>query len=126
MTRSNHYRFYNRRPDGKLKEDCVCRAISLGLKLPYKTTEKLINITAQHNKCDALCVCCYHNLLEDVFNLTVKYCKNGETVQDIADMYPNNTVIIRIDSHLTCSVNSIVHDIWDCTNELVDCYWIAR
>lgn len=51
---------------------------------------------------------------------------NGETVEDIAEKYPNDRVIIRIDSHLTCSIKGIIPDIWDCSDKLVDCFWIVK
>lgn len=44
---------------------------------------------------------------------------------DIAEKYKNNKVIIRIESHLTSSLYGVVNDIWDCTQEEVDVYWIV-
>lgn len=123
MNRDFYY--HNENPYKIEENDCVCRAISLGLDLEYRTVDKLLEISAEQNDCDKLCVCCYHRLLEDVFFLPVRYCKNGETVGDIAEKFPNNKVIIRIDGHLTVSDCAIVYDLFDCTNRLVDCYWIV-
>lgn len=52
---------------------------------------------------------------------------NGLTVGQVADKYPNDRVIMRINGHLTCAVkNSIVKDIWDCREEICDIYWIVE
>lgn len=121
---SNKFIYYNANPYKIEEEDCVIRAIKAGLNLPYDTVDKLLDLSAEKNKCDKLCVCCYHFLLEDIFGLPVRYCKNYETVEDIARLYPHNKCIIRINGHLSCSINGKIYDLWDCTQKLVDCYWI--
>ncbi len=82
-------------------------------------------MSAVYNKCEPLCVCCYHHLLEDVFRLPMKKCENFERVIDIAKQFPNNKVIIRIPNHLTLSNMGVIEDLWDCTQKLADCYWIV-
>jgi hypothetical protein len=119
------FRYHNENPYRVEEQDCVCRAISKALGLEYSAVQELLKMSAEHNKCDTLCVCCYHHLLEDVFKLPVKYAKDLERVRDIAKQYENNKIIIRIDGHLTMSDKGIVYDLWDCTNRYVDCYWIA-
>lgn len=106
----------------------MCRAISNALEdrfLDYQAVEKLLEMSAKYNKCEPLCVCCYHHLLEDVFRLPVKKCEEWERVKDICKMYPNNKVIVRIPNHLTLCNKGVVEDLWDCTERLVDCYWIV-
>lgn len=123
MTRD--FKYHNENPYRIEEADCVCRAISKGLDLDYEVVCKLLEMSADYNDCDALCVCCYHFLLEDVFRLSVKYSDFDETVREVAQKYPYNKVIIRIDGHLTMSENGVVYDLWDCTHKLVDCYWIV-
>lgn len=122
----NRYRYYNRNPDGLHLEDCVCRAISTATGLNYNAVDKLLDLTAQSYDCDKLCVCCYHNLLEDIFGYERHVCMNGETVEDIAEKYPKDYLLIRIDSHLTSSIKGIIPDIWDCSGKLVDCFWVVK
>lgn len=106
--------------------DCVCRAICLASALPYHTVERLLSLVAKSYECDELCVCCYHHLLEDVFGYKHRYCEDGETVGDIAKKYPRNTIIVRIEGHLTACVNGACYDIWNCTDEQADCYWVVE
>jgi len=126
VTEDNRYVYYNRRPDGKHLQDCVCRAISTATGLNYQAVEKLLNITSEMYGCEKLCVNCYHNLLEALLSYPCIVCKNNETVEDIAKKYPSNKIIIRVQGHLTCSVDGAILDIWDCSNEIVDCYWIVH
>ena len=106
------YQYYNRNPDGKYLEDCVCRAISTATGLNYEAADKLLSLTAIAYECEKLCICCYHFLLEDVFGYERRDCYDHETVEDIAVRYPHDKLLIRIDSHLTSSIKGTIYDIW--------------
>ena len=119
------YMYYNRNPWKLDEEDCVCRAISAALDIKYVAVENLLELVAGANQCDKLCVCCYHKLLEDVFGMEPIYCY-GERVGEIARSHPGRKLLIRIEGHLTCSMYGVVIDTWDCTDKVVDCYWIVE
>jgi hypothetical protein len=118
------YKFYNANPLGSIEQDCVCRAISTATEIPYMSIEQKLENVGELFECDELCVCCYHHLLEKVFGLKQKFA-NGKTVKEVAQEFKNNRVLIRIDGHLTCSLYGIVYDIWDCTDEKADIFWIV-
>lgn len=122
---NDNFKYHNENPYRIEENDCVCRALTRALNLRYETAEELLSMSAKVNNCDTLCVCCYHHLLEDVFHLPVRKCNNWERVKDIARSYPNNRVLIRIDGHLTVSDCGTIYDLWDCSQRLVDCYWIV-
>lgn len=120
--KTNNYMYYNRNPWGENKEDCVCRAISAALDIKYVAVNNLLELVAEKNECDKICVCCYHKLLEDIFGMEPVFCY-GETVGEIAQANPGHKLLIRIEGHLTCSMYGVVIDTWDCTDKIVDCYW---
>ena len=122
----NDFYYYNINPTKNVEEDCVCRAISLASGISYNIIDKLLKLVSKSNQCDKLCVCCYHKLLEDIFGYRVKFVYKKKTVGQIANEYKNNTLIVRINGHLTACVNGCCVDIWDCTNEKVDCFWIVE
>lgn len=122
---TNFY-YYNQNPDKNVEQDCVTRAISLASGVPYNAVSKLLKITAKEHECDELCVCCYHHLLEDTFGYAVKFPKTRKKVKDIAREYNYNTLIVRVNGHLSTLINGTCIDIWDCTDEIVDCYWIVQ
>lgn len=119
------FMYYNRNDSGEEEPDCVARAISLGTGLKYDVAWNMLELVSDKCLCDGLNVNCYSFLLEKVFNYPVHFCDDGETVEDILNMYPNNIVIIRIDGHLTCGFYGILSDIWDCLDCVVDRYWIS-
>ena len=118
--------YHNVNPTKSVEQDCVTRAISLASGIPYKAVSKLLQIIAKEHDCDALCVCCYHHLLEDTLGYRIKFVKDNKRVKDIAKEYANNIVIVRIDGHLTACMYGVCVDIWDCTQEKVDCFWIVQ
>lgn len=120
-----NYKFYNANPLGNIEQDCVCRAISKATELPYREIEKKLYLISEVFECDELCVCCYQHLLEKVFGLTQRNA-NGMSVGKIAKDFKRNRVIIRINGHLTCSIYGTVYDIWDCTDEIADVFWVVE
>lgn len=119
-----NYRYYNRNPYDIRINDCVCRAISTATNLSYIAVDRLLSKTAKRNKCAKLCVCCYDNLLSGKLGYQKYKCKNGETVADIVKSFPNNKLIIRIDGHLTSAAYGMLYDTWNCSDKIVDCFWI--
>lgn len=119
------YKFYNINPLGNIEQDCVCRAISLATEIPYKKIEKKLELIGKIFECEALCVCCYHHLLEKVFGLKQKFA-NAKTVREISKEFSNKRLLIRIDGHLTCSLYGTIYDIWDCSKEKADIFWIVE
>ena len=122
----SRYKYYNRNPKRVHSKDCVCRAISTATGLCYEAVDNLLELTSTEYKCDKLCVRCYGHLLSEVLCYPKKNCNFERTVESVALEYPRNKLVIRVDSHLTTSVNGIILDIWDCSSELVDCYWIIQ
>mgnify|MGYP001658206357 CR=1 FL=1 len=118
------FRYLNVNPENRKEPDCVIRAISLATDIPYYFVAKLLEHNGDIYSCDDLCVTCYSNLLSGVFRLTRR---NGmkKTIGQISEDFPNNTLLLRTDGHLSCSINGIVYDIWDCTNEVCDVFWIV-
>lgn len=119
------YRYYNHNPDGVRIKDCVCRAISTAIGLCYEAVDNLLELTARDYGCDKLCLCCYHKLLEEILCYERVDCDFTKTVEEIAEQFPRNKVIIRVDAHLTTSIYGNILDIWDCSKEFVDCYWVV-
>jgi hypothetical protein len=119
------FEYYNRNPEGKREQDCVCRAISTATGLEYQAVDRALEFVAENYECDKLCLCCYYHLLEKVFGYIRIDCNFEVTVNELVKLHPCEKLIIRVQSHLTCGVFGKTFDIWDCTDELVDCYWIV-
>ena len=120
------FMYYNANLNKEVISDCVTKAIKIATGLEYFTVSKLLDLASEHTGHDRLTMQSYRYLLEDVFGFPVFYPEKGETVEDIIDKYPLNTVIIRIKGHLLVSIVGIVTDLWDSREKYPTCYWIAK
>ena len=118
------YKYLNLNPLGFREEDCVCRAISLASGYSYAQIKDKLYYVSQLLECEELCICCYHHLLDDVFKYDRLDCQ-GMTVEEVANLFPNGTLLCRLEGHLTCIIDGICYDTWDCTDLKVDIVWIV-
>lgn len=121
----NNYIYYNASPNGQRRNDCVVRALSLALDLDYFDVEDLLVEIGDYYDCEELCVECYSYLLNAIIGLKT-YDGMGKTVGETAREHPNSVLLIRVEGHLTVSINSAIYDTFDCTNEICDRYWIVE
>lgn len=75
-------------------------------------------------ECDDLNIECYEKMLAQICGKHES--ANGKKVKELCEEHPDDIVIIRIEGHLTCSVNGVCYDIWDCTDEVADIYWVVK
>ena len=119
------YIYHNVSPNGQRRNDCVVRALSLGLDLDYFDVEDLLIEIGDYYECEELCVCCYKYLLENIIGLK-PYNGNNRTVDEIVEENPDCILIIRVEGHLTCAIRGAIYDIFDPGDMIVDRYWIVE
>ena len=119
------YKFLNINPLGKREEDCVCRAISLAVNEDYNIISRKLELIAELYECDMLCVCCYKKLLDTVYNLERIEEFDGRTVEEFLDAYPSGIYLIRLDNHLTCAIDGVIYDLWNCLQEPIRIVWVV-
>lgn len=117
--------YYNANPKKEIVGDCVIRAISVALNINYYDVIDILSKESNYFNCDMLVCECYNNTLTKRFGLKQRNGKN-RTVEELANIYNNKILIIRIDQHLTCSKFGTIFDIWDTSNEIVDKFWIVE
>lgn len=118
------YKYHNTNPNGYHIPDCVIRAITLALGIGYFEVVKMLHQNGQEFKCDCLNVKCYEKLLDYDFGLPHKV-GNGKTAQEVANDFPNNILLLRMDGHLSVSMFGEIWDIFDCSDEVITDFWIA-
>lgn len=120
----SEYYYLNLNPLGEDEQDCVCRAISLATGRHYYDIERKLWLTAQLFDCEELCVCCYHHLLDKVFEYPKVYCRDM-TVSEFMRKHRRGTFILRMKGHCTCIINGRLFDTQDCLDKVVTDAWHA-
>lgn len=119
------FKYLNINPKQITINDCVTRAISLATDTPYYEVRDLLTKSAKEMGCCRVCRPCYTIMLKNYYNLEPIE-DDYHTIGEIADMYPNRTLLIRSSGHLSCSINDTIYDIFDCRNELATHFWIVK
>lgn len=117
--------YLNLNPLSLKESDCVTRAISLASGLGYDETQNKLYHISELLGCEKLCVCCYQHLLDDIYKYDRLPCKN-KTVGEVAEMYDDCILLVRIEGHLTCVVYGTIKDLWDCSNSYADIVWLVE
>lgn len=117
------YKFYNINPARKKLPDCVCRAISLATRTSYGIIMDILESNGVCYDCEDLTVECYSNIMRELGYNECDAC--GKTVEELCNEFPEDILLVRLEGHLTCCVNGCCYDIWDCTGEHADLFWIV-
>lgn len=120
-----NFKYTNVNPLSLIEEDCVTRAISLASGYSYAEIQDKLYYISELLDCEKLCVCCYQHLLDNVFRYDRLPCR-GMTVGEVADMYGDCILLVRIEGHLTCVVYGTIRDLWDCSNSYADIVWLVE
>lgn len=116
--------YLNVEPNEEKLQDCVIRAMSLALAVPYDDIVEMLYNNGIENECGEICMPCYSKLLD---KLGYKMRSGNEIkVGGLASRYRTSVLLIRIEGHLTCAIDGNVYDIWDCRDKEVDCYWVIE
>ncbi len=122
------YQFYNANALNKFEDDCVIRAISCATGKSWDYVYDYLSDIAQHE-----------GTLLDKRNFVINYLDRTYqrldgvkgTVGEISGMFPNNTLLITMGGHITCSKPSCnnnmptVYDTWDCRNRDAEFVWLV-
>ena len=120
------FRYYNINPNGDHKSDCVTRAISLASGLEYDEVRRKLYHTSKLINCETKwCPTCYGFTIQEVLGGVPKDCY-GMTVGEFADKHSKGIYLIRISGHLTCLIDGILYDLWNCLDKPCSLAWEMR
>ena len=121
------YKFYNANALNKYEDDCVIRAISCATNKSWDYVYDYLSDIAQ-----------YEGTLLDKREFVRNYLDRTYqrldgiygTVGDVSAMFPNNTILITMRGHITCSKPSkygpTIYDTFDCRNREVENVWLVN
>lgn len=116
------FKYYNLNPEGKKKNDCVTRAISLASGMDYSDIRRKLYHSAKLLNCPKLCPTCYGFFIQQVLGGVPTNCYNM-SINEFSNINNKGTFLIRIQGHLTCLIDNCLFDIWDCREHICDLVW---
>lgn len=114
------YKFYNANARGKFVNDCTIRAISLAEGKTWDETYDELSDIAQHNGIILDDVNFIDPLLDSRYE---RMCFKEKYVGDFAEEHPVGTYLITMKGHITCCINGVIYDTFDCRDRVMWCAW---
>lgn len=125
-----HFKYYNAHPQGKRVGDCVVRAYCTATNKDYMEARRELNRAKRELGLES-----YKGRGFD----RKYFCKQFEwnPLQAIkgvsrvdgaffAFTHPKCRYMLRMAGHLTCCIDGVIYDTWDCTNKCVYGYWEVK
>lgn len=119
------YCYLNLHPKGKLVGDCVKRAIAGATGIDYMEVARQLNRAKKITHCDVFNERknIKYYLLEVLHTTELKFpaVKGASRMNGkrFSQMFPNGRYILNMAGHLSCCVNGIIYDTWDCSDKCV-------
>ena len=119
---------YNANSAGRTSSDCVPRAISFALKLPYTQVKKEIAARGgggETYKYESN----FGPYIVEHGCVEMKNISSDTTVSEFADNNPTGAYILQVgrkprtQSHLCCVIDNVIYDTWDCSDWYVCRAW---
>lgn len=114
------YRFYNANAHGNFVNDCTIRAISLAEGKSWDETYEELSKIAQNNGIILDDVRFIEPLLDHRY---VRQCYDEKYVGEFVEEHPNGTYLITMNGHITCAINGVIYDTFDCRDRIMWCAW---
>ena len=118
------YEFRNPHPHGKIVGDCVKRAITIATESDYREVSRELNRIKREIECKSFTekpvykeYMKRHNFEKLSFPAVKGRPRmNGER---FCESYPEGRYILNMAGHLSCCVDGIIYDTWDCSDKCV-------
>lgn len=117
--------YYNRNPNNEIIGDCVIRAISTALGIDYYKVLNMLYKNSNYFNCDMLVKDCYKKIFDD-YGLIEYTPKIEKTIKEVAEDFFDKKLVVRVPGHLVACLYGDIYDIWDCSNEIVDTFWVVN
>lgn len=127
-----HFTFYNANPHNRITSDCVIRALSTALDIPYNQVVMDMARLQCETGFDPSTPKTYTKYLERhgwIKCIQPRHHDNTKyTVKEFVDQHPTGTYLINMAGHITALKDGKIYDIWDCYKygKKIGNYFISR
>ena len=118
---------YNANPKGRKTTDCVVRALTFALQIPYEEVLKELFETQLKTGYCLLDKQCYERVLAAHGFMKMKQPRKADNTKYVVgeiDILTRHRCVIRVANHLTAAEDGFVYDLWDCRRKSIGNYYI--
>ncbi len=122
-----NYIYYNANPLGRQVNDCAVRAISLAENSSWDETYDKLSAYAKERGMLLDEAKFLEPYLDSKYPKVYYRCtKCNKSLGELLPTIRKGIYLITMKGHITCSINGVVFDTWDCTERTVWCIWKVR
>lgn len=114
------WKYYNANALGNNVSDCVVRSISKAEGKSWDKTYRELSGIAQEQGILLDDVNFVENYLDERYARMPHYAK---TIGEFIEEYPRGTYLLTMKGHITCIINSVLYDTFDCRKERLWAAW---
>ena len=117
------YKYYNANALNRYEDDCVIRALSCATGKSWDYVYDYLSDIAQYEGT----LLDKREFVRNYLDRTYKRIPNmyGK-VGKVSAIFPNNTLLITMNGHITCSKDGIIYDTFDCRDAEVEDVWLVK
>ena len=117
------YKFFNANARGKFVNDCVIRAISVAEGKTWDETYEELSSIAQKKGIILDDVNFVEPLLDSRYK---RECFEEKYVGEFAEEHTKGIYLITMNGHITCCIDGIIYDTFDCRDRKMWCSWKVK
>lgn len=117
------YKFFNANARGKFVNDCVIRAISVAEGKAWDETYEELSKIAQRKGIILDDVNFVEPLLDSRYK---RECFEEKYVGEFAEEHTKGIYLITMNGHITCCIDGIIYDTFDCRDRKMWCSWKVK
>lgn len=118
------YKYYNANSHNNFINDCVIRAISTIENKTWDESYKELSTLAREKGLLLDDVNFVRSLLDERYK-RLNY-HDYVTIGEFAEEHSIGRFLVTTRGHITCIIDGVVIDTWDCRNKLVENIWIVK
>lgn len=117
------YRFYNANAKNRFVNDCTIRAISLAEGKSWQETYEELSYIAGKNGIILDDVDFIEPLLDSRYK---RMCFNDRSIGEFVNSHTYGTYLLTMNGHITCCIDGVVYDTFNCLDRMIKCAWRVR
>lgn len=117
------YKFYNANKNNNFVNDCTIRAISTVEDKTWQETYNELSYIAGKNGIILDDVNFIEPLLDSKYK---RVCYKNYYVGEFANDHPIGRYLITMNGHITCCIDGVIYDTFNCLDKKIKCVWEVK
>lgn len=118
------WQYHNRNPLKREVNDCVIRAISLAQNRSWNEVYDELSEYAKEQGTLLDDVTFVEPYLNERYSKECYRCKSCKlTLKDFAYTHKKGIYLVTMKGHITCVIDGVLYDTWDCSHRNIWCAW---